>query len=156
MGTYACEGSVHETRHSLHPGFRLALARWVRQERQWAFRAARRRQAGDHDKAIADFSEAIRLDPKRADAYYGRGTAYGHKGEYDKAIADYSDAIRLAPPKADAYLDEVMPTGRNATSTAPSPTTRRPSGSKRNTPMPISVAATPTGTRAISTKPLPT
>ena len=56
-------------------------------------------QAGDHDKAIADFSEAIRLDPKRADAYYGRGTAYGHKGEYDKAIADYHATPSGWPPK---------------------------------------------------------
>ena len=33
-------------------------------------------EKGDHDKAIADFTEAIRLDPKDADAYYYRGFSY--------------------------------------------------------------------------------
>ena len=52
---------------------------------------------GDHDKAIADFTEAIRLNPKDAEAYYSRGGAYGEKGDYDKAIADFTEAIRLNP-----------------------------------------------------------
>ena len=51
---------------------------------------------GDYDKAIADYTEAMRLDPKLADAYCGRGGAYV-KGDCDKAIADYSEAIRLNP-----------------------------------------------------------
>ena len=46
---------------------------------------------GDYDKAIADYTEAIRLDPKDAAAYYNRGTSYAHKGDYDKAIADYTE-----------------------------------------------------------------
>jgi tetratricopeptide (TPR) repeat protein len=47
------------------------------------------------DKAIADFTEAIRLDPKAADAYYNRGNAYGHKGDTEKAKADFDQAKRL-------------------------------------------------------------
>ena len=39
---------------------------------------------GDHDKAIADHTEAIRLDPKFADAYDGRACAYVGKGTYDQ------------------------------------------------------------------------
>ena len=54
-------------------------------------------QKGEHDKAIADCTEAIRLDPKDAKAYCNRGVAYGSKGEYDKAIADFTEAIRLDP-----------------------------------------------------------
>ena len=38
---------------------------------------------GDHDKAIADYTEAIRLDPKSADAYCDRAGAYMGKGSYD-------------------------------------------------------------------------
>ncbi len=34
---------------------------------------------GEHDRAIADYAEAIRLDPKSAKAYYNRGIAYDHK-----------------------------------------------------------------------------
>ena len=60
-------------------------------------------EKGDYDKAIADYTEAIRLDPKFATAYYGRGVAYGEKGDYDKAIADYTEAIRLDPKLAEAY-----------------------------------------------------
>ena len=58
---------------------------------------------GDFDRAIADFTEAIRLDPKYAEAYYIRGVAYGNKGDLDRAIADYSEAIRLDPKLAAAY-----------------------------------------------------
>ena len=52
---------------------------------------------GEYDRAISDFTEAIRLDPKLASAYYNRGIAYENKGEHDKAIADYTEAIRLEP-----------------------------------------------------------
>jgi Tfp pilus assembly protein PilF len=40
----------------------------------------------EHDKAIADFSKAIELDPKYAQAYYNRAYAYEAKGE--KMLAD--------------------------------------------------------------------
>ena len=60
---------------------------------------------GDHDKAIADYSKAIRLDPKYADAYHDRGLVYGNEGDHDKAIVDFSKAIRLNPKDADAYHD---------------------------------------------------
>jgi tetratricopeptide (TPR) repeat protein len=57
----------------------------------------------DSDRAIADYTEAIRLDPKYALAYSNRGTAYKAKGDYDRAIADYTEAIRLDPEDALAY-----------------------------------------------------
>jgi tetratricopeptide (TPR) repeat protein len=55
---------------------------------------------GDYDRAIATVSEAIRLDPKNALAFYYRGRAYVNKGDDDRAIADYSEAIRLDPKNA--------------------------------------------------------
>ncbi len=61
------------------------------------------RSKGDFDRAIADLSEAVRLDPKYAEGYYGRGLAYGNKDDLDRAIADYSEAIRLDPKLAAAY-----------------------------------------------------
>jgi len=61
------------------------------------------RSKGNFDRAIADFSEAIRLDPNYAEAYYLRGVTYGNKGDLDRAIADYSEAIRLDPKLAAAY-----------------------------------------------------
>ena len=50
---------------------------------------------GDHPKAIEDFTEAIRLDPKYATAYYSRGLGWKEKKENDKAIAEYNEAIKL-------------------------------------------------------------
>jgi tetratricopeptide (TPR) repeat protein len=59
--------------------------------------------AGDPDRAIAAYNEAIRFDPRSASAYSDRAIAYHNKGQFDRAIADYSDAIRLAPNFAEAY-----------------------------------------------------
>ena len=50
---------------------------------------------GDYDSAIAQYTEAIRLDPKYAAAYNSRSLAYGKKGEYDKAKADVAEAVRI-------------------------------------------------------------
>ena len=69
---------------------------------------------GDYDKAIADYTEVIRLDPKDAKAYYGRGEAYGRK----------------------------------ATTTRPSPTTPRQSGSTQNPPRHIMNAVKPTAEKS--------
>jgi tetratricopeptide (TPR) repeat protein len=56
-----------------------------------------------YDKAIADLTQAIRLDPDNAKAYSFRGTAYLCKNDYDKAIADYNRAIQLDQNYAGAY-----------------------------------------------------
>jgi tetratricopeptide (TPR) repeat protein len=58
---------------------------------------------GDLDRASADFTKAIELDPKYAAAYLIRGNLYGKKGDLDRAIADYTEAIRLNPKYALAY-----------------------------------------------------
>jgi tetratricopeptide (TPR) repeat protein len=43
---------------------------------------------GEYDKAIKDYTEAIRLDPKSAWTYASRGIAYTNKGKLNKAIND--------------------------------------------------------------------
>ena len=58
---------------------------------------------GDFQKAIADHTEAIRLNPKCHLAYCSRAFEYYKKGDYDKTIADCSEAVRLSPKCADAY-----------------------------------------------------
>jgi Tetratricopeptide repeat len=57
----------------------------------------------EYDKAIADYSEAIRLEPTHGAAFIGRGIAYTGNKKYDKAISDFSEAIRLDPSSAYAY-----------------------------------------------------
>jgi tetratricopeptide (TPR) repeat protein/predicted small secreted protein len=56
-----------------------------------------------YDRAIADFTQAIRLDPNNAKAYTERGDAYADKGDSERAIADYTQAIRIDPNYAWAY-----------------------------------------------------
>ena len=51
---------------------------------------------GDHDHAIADYTEAIRLDPKSFNAYKNRGQEYFYKGEFPAAAADMLRATDLA------------------------------------------------------------
>ena len=46
-------------------------------------------RAPQHDRAIADFDEATKLNPHRADYFWWRGHVYAAKGQYDRAIADY-------------------------------------------------------------------
>ena len=60
---------------------------------------------GDFDRAIADYGEAIRLDPGYQHAYVNRGLAYDAKGDVDRAIADYTEAIRLDPKDKDPYTN---------------------------------------------------
>jgi len=60
-------------------------------------------QKGDHDRAIADFAEAIERDPQDAQSYFNRGFTWGQKGDFDRAIPDLDEAIRLNPQFAHAY-----------------------------------------------------
>jgi tetratricopeptide (TPR) repeat protein len=58
---------------------------------------------GDYDRAILDYNQAIRLNPRDANSFFNRGAAYARKADYDRAIQDYDEAIRLNPNNADAF-----------------------------------------------------
>jgi lipoprotein NlpI len=46
-------------------------------------------------RAIADYDQAIKIDPNYALVYWNRGNAYAARGDIDGAIADYDRAIGL-------------------------------------------------------------
>ena len=50
---------------------------------------------GDHDEAIADYDEAIRLEPNNASAYAARGRVFENKGDPRRALADFNKALTL-------------------------------------------------------------
>lgn len=50
---------------------------------------------GRFDRAIADFSDAVKLKPDEAKYYGMRGTSRLRKGDYESGIADLKAAIRL-------------------------------------------------------------
>lgn len=60
-------------------------------------------RAGDYDRAIKQYTEAIRLDPANTKYHRNRGMAYRKKGDHDRAIQDYTEAIRLDPSYTFAY-----------------------------------------------------
>ena len=60
---------------------------------------------GDANRAIADFDQAIHLDPNRAATFRDRGQAHRQNGELELAIADYDQAIALDPKLAASYSE---------------------------------------------------
>src|SRR2546425_354366 len=67
-------------------------------------RGVAHRLNGDYDRAIQDYSQAIKLNGKFAVAFNNRGVAYDNKGDYDRAIQDYDQAIKLRP-SPESYLN---------------------------------------------------
>jgi tetratricopeptide (TPR) repeat protein len=62
-----------------------------------------RKAKGDLDGAIADYSKAIEINPRYAEAFVNRGVARKAKGDLSGAIADYDKALALDPGLKEAY-----------------------------------------------------
>ena len=62
-------------------------------------------QRGDLDRAIADYGEAIRLEPTNVKALHNRGYAWSKKGEYERAVADFDAVLRLDPNAGDTLIE---------------------------------------------------
>jgi tetratricopeptide (TPR) repeat protein len=60
---------------------------------------------GELDKAAADFTTAIAVNPGDADYYANRGTIYSRLRRYDEALADYRKAIEIRPDNGGAYYN---------------------------------------------------
>ena len=74
---------------------RLALRAW--------FSSAYLQSERNPREAIADYGEAIRLDPEHVLAFCNRGTAKSQLGRHEEAITDLDEAIRLNPKFFGAY-----------------------------------------------------
>ena len=54
-------------------------------------------------REIETYSQAIRINPNNANAYYNRGLSYQRLGNQEGAIGDYTESIRINPSYAEAY-----------------------------------------------------
>ncbi|OSO89634.1 hypothetical protein B7O87_10735 [Cylindrospermopsis raciborskii CENA303] len=64
-----------------------------------------RRELGDYKEAIDDYTQAIRVSPEFASAYYERANVRRELRDYKGAVDDYTQAIRISPEFALAYYE---------------------------------------------------
>jgi len=85
-------------------GCNQALAAFPTWDQGFLIRGHAHSYKGSHDKAIADYTEAIRLKvyPKGVDGYIGRALTYLTLGDNAKAKADFEEALRLEPSNRSA------------------------------------------------------
>ncbi|MDJ0581063.1 tetratricopeptide repeat protein [Crocosphaera sp.] len=75
---------------------------------------------GDNQKAIADYNQAISLNPNDAGAYFRRGDAYVRLGDYQKAIADLEKSANLFKEKGQIEIAiEILQISNQIKSIAP-------------------------------------
>lgn len=58
-----------------------------------------------YDLAIADFTTALRIDPKLSRALNNRGAAQLEKRQFDQALSDFESALKLNPKYALAFMN---------------------------------------------------
>jgi superkiller protein 3 len=67
-------------------------------------------QDNRHDAAIAEFKEAVKINPEFAEAYNNMGLALFNQSKFDEAIEGFRNALRIDPdfPLAHANLGLVL------------------------------------------------
>ncbi|MCL4252105.1 MAG: tetratricopeptide repeat protein [Anaerolineae bacterium] len=75
-------------------------------DRALAFRARGHAwlEKSDYDRAIEDFTQAVRIAPDALIHYNSRGRAYALKGELDSSLSDFDHVIARCMQDADAKL----------------------------------------------------
>ncbi|NCJ06748.1 tetratricopeptide repeat protein [Synechococcales cyanobacterium C] len=85
------------------PGVALAQASAVRPAESMR-QGDRHFGRGNYEAAIAAYTEALRMNPSSAYAYYNRASAYRRMGQHESAVQDYSRSLQLNPQQPFAYL----------------------------------------------------
>ena len=65
------------------------------------------KEKGRYDQAISNYSGALKINPRYAHAYFGRGEAYYLKKEYDKSWDDINEAQNLGYQVPAEFLEEL-------------------------------------------------
>jgi tetratricopeptide (TPR) repeat protein len=88
------EGLPFEGEHGGRPGADAVLPRTAK---DFLLRGSSRSLDGDFDKALADYDEAIRLNPSDALGFMLRAQLLQCRGDVEKALADLNEALRRCP-----------------------------------------------------------
>jgi tetratricopeptide (TPR) repeat protein len=74
--------------------------------------------SGELEEAVAEYEQALEIEPENVDVMSNLGVAYYNLGQLDKAIDQYSKAIEIAPKDADirsnlaaAYVQKYQTSG---------------------------------------------
>src|SRR5262249_16123634 len=59
---------------------------------------------GEYDLALADFNQAIRLDPKNAMALRNRGDYYLAQDDFTHAMQDFNQAVAISPKSPELFV----------------------------------------------------
>jgi tetratricopeptide (TPR) repeat protein len=78
----------------------------ARTKEQWLNECTDHCYARRYAEALSAYEQAIRLDPKYALAYYGKGVALDKLKRYEEALSAYEQAIRLDPSYDIAYANK--------------------------------------------------
>ena len=95
----ACDRQIISGRYRGNDRAIVYRNRGIKFMNRWSRKAA----ASDLSLALMDFSRAIEMNPRYADAYVSRGKAYVAKNDPDLAISDFSAAIRIDPRHVQAF-----------------------------------------------------
>ncbi len=80
-----------------------------KEAKEYYNRGVARLEKGETDRALSDFTKAIKKNPRYGMAYYYRAMAYSRKKEYDQVIADYTKAIEIDTQRfAVAYAERAL------------------------------------------------
>ena len=66
------------------------------------------RRQRDDERALRDYEQAIRLNPRNAGAYVNRGVILADRGDHEAAIQDFDEAIRFNPKLPEAFYNRAM------------------------------------------------
>lgn len=83
------------------------LALYYRQLMSWALnrRGEVLADQNQNDEAMADFEDAINLNPQRWQALHNRAVGYAMQGDYERALADLDRTIEIKPDYANARFN---------------------------------------------------
>ncbi|MBK9201830.1 MAG: caspase family protein [Candidatus Obscuribacter sp.] len=81
-----------------------AYSAWYDNENTFLDRGKQSYNSGQFDQALSQFTECVKANPSRADAYYWRAMTLMGLKQPERALHDLDEAIKLSPDCASCYM----------------------------------------------------